>query len=687
MYRDQPCDKVGRAQRQQQSAAARWRGCGIFLPMSVVPAEDVDGSSTAATSSSASASAATEDEPEEVPACGSTYVGNGDDDGEVVYHAERLLSNGDFYAGTWAGHLPHGFGKYLWADGCMYEGEWFRGSATGRGRFLWPSGATYEGEFRSGFMDGVGTYTGSSGDTYHGLWSMNLKHGWGRKSYSNGDSYDGRWRRGVQDGHGRYVWSNGDEYDGSWKAGAVYGRGVFTSVNGNYYDGDWKDGVPCSKSRCRRVDGGGHNIGIWSKGASVKEGAKGPPPASAAGWKMASHGEEETVGRAGGSQLVNWVCSGAKKQGKAIERGHKNYELMLSLQQGIRYSVGRPGPDATLDLKASAFHPREKIWTRFPPEGTKHTPPHQSCEFKWKDYCPVVFRSLRKLFKVDAADYMVSICGSDALRELPSPGKSGSCFYLTHDDRYMIKTIRKSQVKVLLRMLSAYYNHVRAFESTLITKFFGLHCVKLTGPMQRKVHFIVMGNVFFSEYGVHRRFDLKGSSHGRMTENPEVEMAETTTLKDLDLNFIFWLPKSRFQEFQRQVDRDCEFLEQQRVMDYSLLLTGMRNAMLLATRHVEGCGLRREAIKLGVNMPARVQQTQCSDGDSQPTGEPTGKLHHAALFLGIIDTLQDYDMGKKLEHAYKSLQHDPTSISAVDPTHYSRRFRDFMLKVFREDKL
>ena len=43
---------------------------------------------------------------------------------------------------------------------------------------------------------------------------------------------------------------------------------------------------------------------------------------------------------------------------------------------------------------------------------------------------------------------MISICGNDALRELSSPGKSGSFFYLTNDDRYMIKTMKKAEVKV-----------------------------------------------------------------------------------------------------------------------------------------------------------------------------------------------------------------------------------------------
>jgi hypothetical protein len=57
-------------------------------------------------------------------------------------------------------------------------------------------------------------------------------------------------------------------------------------------------------------------------------------------------------------------------------------------------------------------------------------------------------RHLRELFQVDPADYMLAICGNDALRELSSPGKSGSFFYLTQDDRFMIKTVKKSEVKV-----------------------------------------------------------------------------------------------------------------------------------------------------------------------------------------------------------------------------------------------
>ena len=61
------------------------------------------------------------------------------------------------------------------------------------------------------------------------------------------------------------------------------------------------------------------------------------------------------------------------------------------------------------------------------------------------------------MFKIDAADYMMSICGNDALRELSSPGKSGSIFFLSQDDRFMIKTLRKSEVKVCNLQFSLVY--------------------------------------------------------------------------------------------------------------------------------------------------------------------------------------------------------------------------------------
>ncbi|KAL5550888.1 hypothetical protein UlMin_001064 [Ulmus minor] len=294
----------------------------------------------------------------------------------------------------------------------------------------------------------------------------------------------------------------------------------------------------------------------------------------------------------------------ARKQGVTIAKCHKNYELMLNLQLGIKHSVERLTPTTSLDLKPSAFDPKEKVWTKFPQEGSKYTSPHASCDFRCKNYCPVVFRSLRKLFKVDLADYMISISGNDALQELSSPGKSGSFFYLTYDDRYMIKTIKKAEVK---------FNTFTSFENTLVTKFYGFHCHGFFFPLKNcassftylaKLHvrFVIMGNLFCSEYTIHRY-------------KPEGEIDVTTTLKDLDLNYIFRLHKAWFQDF----CRDCDFLEQERIMDYNMLVglhfheTSILEPSTPSGEEFEaGPRLTRVdtgSIRLGISMPVRAERT------------------------------------------------------------------------------
>uniref|UniRef100_A0A0D9X2F8 Phosphatidylinositol 4-phosphate 5-kinase n=1 Tax=Leersia perrieri TaxID=77586 RepID=A0A0D9X2F8_9ORYZ len=675
---------------------------------------------------------------------GATYEGEFKDgfmDGAGTYTGAA----GDTYRGTWSMNLKHGRGRKSYANGDHYDGEWVSGLQHGDGRYLWRNGTEYSGQWRGGLI-----------------------HGRGALVWPNGNRYDGGWEDGCPRGHGIFRWADGSVYDGQWNRDAVTG---IVHQNGVYYPSpaansptarDPRDvfardlpgfmgagsGSPAAAAASmqkslnrsaaagnsrgstaaagiRNSSGGDRKydkICIWeSDGDITCDIVDGAALASMGGAmrssvRVADGGGGEGLGVAPPSpapatHVARWVPPReAKRQGETIAKGHKNYELMLNLQLGIRHAVGKQGP-VTLDLKSSAFDPKEKVWTKFPPEGSKYTPPHNSCEFKWKDYCPQVFRTLRKLFKVDAADYMLSLCGNEALRELSSPGKSGSFFYLTNDDRYMIKTMKKSEVKMLLKMLPAYYNHVRAFENTLVTKFFGLHCVKLAGANQKKVRFVIMGNLFCSDHSIHRRFDLKGSSLGRTTDKPQTEIDEYTTLKDLDLNFIFRLKKQWFQEFQRQVDRDCDFLEQEKIMDYSLLVgvhfRDNREKLLsegstdhdinkISTPRLSRGNVdhfltdpnRWLKIKLGVNMPARAELTaRKSDCDSQLIGEPTGKYYDVILYFGIIDILQDYDISKKLEHAYKSFQYDPTSISAVDPRQYSRRFKDFIYKAFQEDRL
>lgn len=79
-------------------------------------------------------------------------------------------------------------------------------------------------------------------------------------------------------------------------------------------------------------------------------------------------------------------------------------------------------------------------------------------------------------------------------------------------------------------------------------------------------------------------------------------------------------------------------------------------------------------------MPARAEHIPGPD-DSPVFLE----VYDVVLYLGIIDILQEYNISKKVEHAYKSIQFDSISISAVDPTFYSERFLEFIQKVFPQN--
>jgi 1-phosphatidylinositol-4-phosphate 5-kinase len=79
-------------------------------------------------------------------------------------------------------------------------------------------------------------------------------------------------------------------------------------------------------------------------------------------------------------------------------------------------------------------------------------------------------------------------------------------------------------------------------------------------------------------------------------------------------------------------------------------------------------------------MPARAQKV--SEAINSEVEDPGTIEYDVVLYLGIIDILQEYNVSKRVEHAVKSLKFDPLSISAVDPSTYSKRFINFLEKVF-----
>jgi len=306
-------------------------------------------------------------------------------------------------------------------------------------------------------------------------------------------------------------------------------------------------------------------------------------------------------------QVMNKRTRKAKHKAlKPISKKHPEFELAYDMMLGIRTVVGRAEASQSEledsfqknvqdnsvnpDLLSKRFQqdfvdqiPPEnfsEVYSyRFPKVGGKFTPPHYMKSFKFKDYCPQIFKMLRQMFNIDPVNYQVELCGNFHYLEFISNSKSGEFFFYSHDQRYMVKTMSKTESKFLRKILPQYYSYIRKHPHSLLTKYFGMHRVK---PHRRKrIYFLIMGSVFFSNENleIHEQYDLKGSVKGRRSRPSE------SMKKDLDLidrGVYLKVGKEKAKLFKTQLKLDTDFLRKLGIMDYSLLL-GIHYRKLLSS--------------------------------------------------------------------------------------------------------
>lgn len=80
-----------------------------------------------------------------------------------------------------------------------------------------------------------------------------------------------------------------------------------------------------------------------------------------------------------------------------------------------------------------------------------------------------------------------------------------------------------------------------------------------------------MNNVFMTHLKIHERYDLKGSTVDRSVTEEE-RKKPNPIYKDLDIKFFVHLGKEKTIKVKEQMALDCKFLEENSIMDYSLLL-------------------------------------------------------------------------------------------------------------------
>ncbi|CAH8839910.1 unnamed protein product [Trichobilharzia szidati] len=316
-----------------------------------------------------------------------------------------------------------------------------------------------------------------------------------------------------------------------------------------------------------------------------------------------------------------------------------NEPLKSVLMWGINYSfstLNHVKPRALLlkdDFKA---HMKVKVNNHY---FNKENMPSR---FKFKEYCPMVFKSLRDRFGVKKLDYWDAFTRYQPLWD-STRGKSGSKFLVTYNRQFVAKTISSEEVEQMHHMLEEYYSYiVKGHGQTLLPQYLGLYRLTVN---DQETYILVMRNVFSPRLAIHKKYDLKnivfpshqpkrsvsvhsfiphGSSqlsssedhpdkpvlaifkeHRRYPRIKKYSVQNTTgskplpTLKDAD--FLTDICKIHIGEEAKKkllstLESDILFLQENNLIDYSLLIGVHDPEIALTTSHendgddVEGTG-------------------------------------------------------------------------------------------------
>lgn len=296
-------------------------------------------------------------------------------------------------------------------------------------------------------------------------------------------------------------------------------------------------------------------------------------------------------------------------------------------------------------------------------------------EFHFQSYAPRTFFDIRKMYGIRQKDFEKSVIKKHLTGGGLGPGKSGMLFFYSQDNKYIVKTCTRKEIKFLRKILRSYHEYIKNNKHTLITRFYGIFKIKM--PNAKPLRIIIMNNLFNTKKTIQHKFDLKGSIRNRFVDCEKEEKRSQGVLKDLNFQDMVYLGPSK-NAFLTQFKMDAEWLTSMKVMDHSLLigiskenrLDIPRDSVPIDISKIKEPLIKTKNKKFVTCFEEKNGGLQAFNSDGTPRLE--------IYFMGIIDILQEFDVKKKMESTYKGILYKKKEISAVSAKFYGERFINFI---------
>jgi len=312
----------------------------------------------------------------------------------------------------------------------------------------------------------------------------------------------------------------------------------------------------------------------------------------------------------------------------------------------------------------------------------------ETLKYTFAFHCPTLFRRIRARYGIRDEDFKQSLCSHRSIKggvisssestiaaddSGGGGGSSGAVFFFSRDRKFALKELRAYEFDLLRRLLPDYLDHLEDDNSyTLLPRFFGLGCLRVEGKAPMFLQ--VTNNVFYVNRPLAVMYDLKGASHGRYVAEEGEDShssggrgsedlnsnggegrcnAKPLVLKEHNFSARGLVRESRGEyaypershklsvgpqmreNLLNQLDRDCAWLEEHNLVDYSLLVgvvTDMNTAASAAS----------SASSTGTDSPSAPQPSggvsarQAGQAGGSGSGSGHGHPNSAAYMSKIV---------------------------------------------------